>query len=130
MTDSMITATTPLSMADAEARLRETLAGDGFGVLTEVDVPTVMQQKLGITVDPYRILGVCNPNLAHEAMQIWKGFGLIAPCHVALYDVGDHRVVVAFDPTSVPEVHENAALFDLATRARDAVARAVKSVEA
>lgn len=130
MTDSMITATTPLSMADAEARLRETLAGDGFGVLTEVDVPTVMQQKLGVTVDPYRILGVCNPTLAHEAMQIWKGFGLIAPCHVALYDVGDHRVVVAFDPTSVPEVHENATLFALATRARDAVARAVKSVEA
>lgn len=117
-------------MAEAETRLRAALAADGFGVLTEVDMPTVMQDKLGVAVEPYRILGVCNPHLAHEAMQIWKGFGLIAPCHIALYDVGDHRVVVAFDPTSVPEVHQNGELLVLATRARDAVARAVQSVEA
>jgi uncharacterized protein (DUF302 family) len=80
-----IQAKTSLSMAEAESRLRDALKAEGFGVLTEVDVQSVLREKIGAEVEPYRILGVCNPRLAHTAMQAWKGFGLIAPCHVAIY---------------------------------------------
>jgi len=128
MTDYGIEVTTPLSMEEAEAKLREALTAEGFGILTEVDVPTVMQSKLGISVAPYRILGACNPHIAHEAMTIWKGFGLIAPCHIAVYDVGAHRVILAFDPTAISMVHENAPLFAIATRAKEAISRALHAV--
>ena len=128
MTHPRIHATTPLSMEDAEARLREALAAEGFGILTEVDVPSVLQQKLGVSVEPYRILGACNPHIAHEAMQHWRGFGLIAPCHIALYEAGDHRVIIAFDPSSVAEVRDSAELYPLARRATEAIERAVAAV--
>lgn len=128
MSHPRIHVTTPLSMQDAEARLREALAAEGFGVLTEVDVPSVLQQKLGVSVEPYRILGACNPKIAYEAMQEWRGFGLIAPCHIALYDAGEHRVIIAFDPTEVPEVRNNAEVYPLIKRATDAIERALAAV--
>lgn len=123
-----IHATTTLPMEEAEAELREALAEEGFGILTEVDVPSVMQQKLGMEVEPYRILGACNPQIAYQAMQEWRGFGLVAPCHIALYDAGEHRVILAFDPASLPEVRDNADIYPLAKQAREAIERAVLSV--
>lgn len=123
-----IEVTTSLPMEEAEAKLREALAAEGFGILTEVDVPAVLKSKLGVEVPPYRILGACKPALAHEAMNIWKGFGLIAPCHIAVYDVGDKRVILAFDPTGISAVHDSAPLFALATEARDGIQRALLAV--
>ncbi|RJQ12375.1 MAG: DUF302 domain-containing protein [Dehalococcoidia bacterium] len=129
MHEPAIEATTTLTMADAEARLREALKGEGFGVLTEVNVQSVLKDRIDVDVEPYRILGVCNPKLAHAAISIWKGFGLIAPCNVALYDVGDHRVVAAFDPAEVPEVRGNAELYDIARQASSGIRRAVASLD-
>lgn len=124
-----IQAQTSLSMADAEARLRDALKAEGFGVLTEVDVQSVLREKIGAEVEPYRILGVCNPHLAHTAMQAWKGFGLIAPCHVAIYDEGDHRTVIAFDPAGVAEVRERPELAAIAEEASNGIGRAVQSLQ-
>jgi len=128
MQEPTIQATTVLSMADAEARLREALKAEGFGVLTEVDVQGVLREKIGAEVEPYRILGVCNPQLAHAALGVWKGFGLIAPCNVALYDEGDHRELIAFDPLTVPGIEDSAELRDIAQRASDGIRRAVESL--
>lgn len=128
MTLPHIYATTALSMEESEALLREALQNEGFGVLTEVDVPSVMKDKLGVDVEPYRIFGVCNPQIAYEAMQAWKGFGLIAPCHIALYETGQRRVLLAFDPTALAEVRDSPALYPLAKRASDALRRAVMAV--
>lgn len=124
-----IQATTSLSMAEAELRLREALKQEGFGILTEVDVQTVLKEKVGADVDPYRILGVCNPALAQRALQLWKGFGLIAPCNVALYEAGGHRIIIAFDPASVPEVRDNAELYEVARAASAGIGRAVRSLD-
>ena len=123
-----IQTTTSLSMADAEARLRDALKDEGFGVLTEVDVQAVLKDRLDADVQPYRILGVCKPALAHHALNLWKGFGLFAPCHVALYDVGDHRVVIAMDPTEHEEVREHAELYEIAQQAKAGIRRAVEAV--
>lgn len=128
MNDPAIKATTTLSMADAEARLRDALKAEGFGILTEVDAQAVLQEKIGAEVAPYRILGACNPHLAHAAMSEWKAFGLIAPCHIAIYDEGDHRTVIAFDPLSVPHIAENETLKGIAGEASAGIGRAVRSL--
>lgn len=130
MNEPTIHVSTALSMADAEVRLRDALKAEGFGVLTEVDVQSVLREKINAEVEPYRILGVCNPGLAHAALGVWKGFGLIAPCNVALYDEGDHREVIAFDPLTVPGIGDNAELRDIAQRASDGIRRAVESLAA
>ena len=127
-TNTDIRATTSLSMADAEAHLREALKAEGFGVLTEIDVQGVRKEKIDADIEPYRILGACNPRLAHQAISMWKGFGLIAPCNVALYEAGDHRVVMAFDPAAVPEVREHAELYAMAREASAGLRRAVESL--
>ncbi|MQC18126.1 MAG: DUF302 domain-containing protein [Chloroflexi bacterium] len=124
-----ITTTTSLDMENGEARLREALKSEGFGILTEVDVQAVMLEKLGAEVAPYRILGACNPHLAHAALAEWKAFGLIAPCHIAIYDEGDRREIIAFDPLSLTEVHENPALMAVAQQASAGIRRAVESMQ-
>ncbi|MCK9486055.1 MAG: DUF302 domain-containing protein [Dehalococcoidia bacterium] len=116
-------------MEEAEARMREALKARGFGVLTEVDVQEVLKDRIGVDVEPYRILGVCNPQLAHAAISLWKGFGLIAPCNVAIYDVGEHRVVIAFDPEDVPEVRDNVDLYRIAQQASLGIREATATLE-
>lgn len=63
-------------------------------------------------------------------MQMWKGFGLIAPCHIAIYEAGDHRVVLAFNPADHPEVRDHAELFELAQEAAAGIRRAVEALPA
>jgi len=68
----------------AEAAVRVSLADQGFGVLTEIDVAATLQNKLGIERPPLRILGACNPSLAHEALQLDPAAALVIPCNVSL----------------------------------------------
>ena len=129
-TTTDIRTTTSLSMEDAEARLREALKAEGFGILTEVDVQAVLKEKIGAETEPYRILGACNPKFAHQAMEMWKGFGLVAPCNIAIYEAGGHRVVMAYNPADHPEVREHAEVYALAKDAAAAIRRAVESLPA
>jgi uncharacterized protein (DUF302 family) len=122
-------ATTQLGFDEAEARLREALSAEGFGVLTEVDVQATFKEKLGVDFEPYKILGACNPKLSHEALQVWHGFGLVMPCNVVLQDAGDHRVMLAFDPMTLSEVHEQAGVLHVAEQVRDSMQRVLAAVE-
>lgn len=107
-----------LPYAEAVSRVREALAAQGFGVLTEIDVRATMQAKLGESMEDYVILGVCNPPLAHRALSVDRTIGLMLPCTVVVRGLGEQRTAVDFlDPAVLASVPGRAELEPIATEA-------------
>ncbi|HSL26736.1 MAG TPA: DUF302 domain-containing protein [Acidimicrobiia bacterium] len=118
---------TDLSMEEADQRLREALAGEGFGILTEIDVAATLKAKLGVEWPPYRILGACNPHLAHQALVAEQSVGLLLPCNVVLRRNGDVTIVEVLEPAMMAEVTANPALEPIAIEARLRLQRALEA---
>lgn len=121
--------TVDLSYEEADARVREALKEEGFGVLTEIDVAATLKEKLDVDFPRYEILGACNPPLAHQALQMEPDIGLLLPCNVVVRAVEDGRTMVeALDPVKQLAVADNPALNRLAEDVRGRMARVIEAI--
>ncbi len=108
----------------------EALKSEGFGILTEIDVQSTLKQKLGVDFRRYKILGACNPPLAHEALEADLEVGLMLPCNVVVYEGDDGKaVVLAIDPTRTVAATGNAKLVELAETVKQKLTRALANLE-
>ncbi len=111
------------AFAEVKARVVDALKGQGFGVLTEIDIQKTLKEKLGADMEPYLILGACNPQLAHQALEADRSIGLLLPCNVVLrQEDGDVRVSI-LDPRTMFEVAGTETQADLAGLPEEARAR-------
>jgi uncharacterized protein (DUF302 family) len=120
---------TSLDPETAEGRVREALAAEGFGILTEIDVAETLRIKLGLERPPYKILGACNPPLANRALQADERIGLLLPCNVVVYQAAGGTVVAAMEPNLMAQMSSEPELGLVASEARERLVRAIASLE-
>lgn len=113
---------------DVELRARSALSKQGFGVLTEIDVKATLKKKLDVEMPAYRILGACNPGMAHQAIGIEPRVGAMLPCNVILREVEGGVEVSAVDPVASMQAVDNPALRAVAGQVRDLLDKAVAAV--
>ena len=107
------------SFDDAIARTVEALKQQGFGVLTEIDVKATLKKKLDVDFRNYRILGACNPPLAHQALLAEAHIGIMMPCNVVVQELTAGQVeVAAVDPVASMQATANPALATYAQQVR------------
>jgi uncharacterized protein (DUF302 family) len=127
-TSYALTGKTTLALEDTVERVREELKIEGFGVLTEIDVQATLKEKLDIDVEPYLILGACNPPLAHQALQAEPDLGVLLPCNVVVYERSGVTHVSAVDAERMLSIVDNDDLQHVAEDVRARLAAVVHRV--
>ncbi len=110
--------------------VRDALAEQGFGVLTEIDIKATLKKKLDVDVPAQVILGACRPPLAHEALQAEPSIGLLLPCNVVVRETEDGTVVEAVDPQTMVALTDNAGLQPVADEAAERLGKALAALSA
>lgn len=118
-----------LPFDQAVEQVTAALKAEGFGVLTTIDVKQTMKQKLDVDFEPYTILGACNPQLAHRALEAEHGIGLLLPCNVVVHQHGDRTRVEAADPIAMLGVVQNPAVQAIAEEAAQRLHRVIGALE-
>ncbi|MEQ1613788.1 MAG: DUF302 domain-containing protein [Hyphomicrobiaceae bacterium] len=104
------------------------LKTEGFGVLSDIDIQSTMKAKLGVDFPRYRILGACNPPLAHQALQAEATIGVMLPCNVVVHETASGKVeIAAIDPRAVIGAIGNPVLTAVANAVAERLGRAVAS---
>jgi uncharacterized protein (DUF302 family) len=113
---------------EVDNRTRAALAAHGFGVLTEIDVQATMKKKLDVDMAAYRILGACNPQMAHQAIGMEPKIGAMLPCNVILRAVEGGVQVSAVDPVSSMQAIDNEDLHSVAGQVREMLSTVVQDI--
>ena len=121
--------TLDLSFDEAISRVTDELKKEGFGVLTEIDVKATLKKKLDVDFRNYRILGACNPPLAHQALQAEPHIGLMLPCNVVVQEGENGQTIVsAIDPVASMQAVENESLGKVAGQVRPKLQKVIESL--
>ena len=119
-----------LPFAATIAATTEALAKHGFGVLTDIDVQATLKKKLDVSFRPYRILGACNPGMAHQALLAENKIGTMLPCNVVVQEHSDGSVEVsAVDPVASMQAIDNPRLAETAAKVREMLRRVIDEIE-
>jgi uncharacterized protein (DUF302 family) len=118
--------TVDVPMDEAEHRVTELLGGEGFGVLTTIDLRETLKKKLDVDFRPYRILGACNPRFAYQALQMEDKVGTMLPCNVILQEVRPGTTeVAAVDPVASMQAIDAQGLAEIAEEVRSRLRRVI-----
>jgi uncharacterized protein (DUF302 family) len=118
-----------ISFDEALVRVTEELKKEGFGILTEIDVKETMKKKMNVDFRKYKILGACNPPLAHKAIQAEDKIGTMLPCNVIVQELSEGKIeVAAIDPVASMQAVENPKLRDVADQVRVKLKRVIDSL--
>lgn len=115
---------------DALSRITDALKKEGFGVLTSIDVKETLKQKLGVEFQRYVILGACNPQLAHRALSLDPGVGLLLPCNVVVSESPEGAVVQVMKPEAMLGLIQTKGIKPIADEADARLRRALDHVDA
>lgn len=114
---------------DTIRKATDALASEGFGVLTTIDVAATLKKKLGKETRPYVILGACNPNYAHQALEAEPEIGTLLPCNVVVREQADGATRVdIMDPTAVLKLTERADIAPIAAEVRQKLERVLAAI--
>ena len=116
-----------VTLEEADARTQAAISDAGFGVLSEIDVQATMKKKLDEDMPGYRMLGACNPKMAHQALGIEPRVEAMLPCNVILREIDGGVEISAIDPVASMQAIENPDLTRVAGRVRDMLAGVVKN---
>ena len=117
-----------LSFEEALPKVREAFKEQGFGTLTEIDVRATLKEKIGREIEPYTILGTCNPELASRALDAEREIGLLLPCNVVVTERDGKTLVQALDPQVMVSVPDNDELKPIAEEAAKRIDAALVSL--
>lgn len=121
--------TVPYSFEKAIEQVTKELQKEGFGILTEIDVASTLKAKLNQEIPPYRILGACNPQLAHRALQADPSIGLLLPCNVVIrQDAKDNIHVEFMDPAAVLELVNKPEIKPIAQEVKSRLQRVLEEI--
>jgi uncharacterized protein (DUF302 family) len=123
-----LTTTTAIPFPEAVERVRAELKEEGFGVLSEIDVQATLREKLGAEMEPYLILGACNPPLAHQALDTEPELGTLLPCNVVVYERHGETHISAIDAERMLSIVDNDELAPIAVQVRDKLARVLDHI--